>query len=92
MVFEVWIPLLFCSFYIQHHPVGLIIQSSSLQSVYTSKIIFSKMLSAYYVCSIGPFNMCFVECIFTAEMLRMDESGTVKYLRYISKTRLSLCL
>lgn len=31
------------------------------------------MLNVYYVCIIGPFNMYFVECIFTAEMLMMDE-------------------
>lgn len=91
-VFEVWIPLLFCNFYIQHCPVGLIIQLTCLRSVYTSKIIFNKMFSAYYVCSIGPFNMFFVECIFAAEMLMMDESVTVKCLPYISKTQFSLCL
>lgn len=78
MVFEVWVSLLFCSFYVQHHPGGLIIQITCLQSVYTSKIIISKMLSACYVCSIDPFSMRFVECVFTAEMLMMDESGSGK--------------
>lgn len=36
------------------------------------------MLSASYVCSIDPVNMHFVECVFTAEMLMMDESGSGK--------------
>lgn len=49
------------------------------------------MLNAYYVCSMGPFNMCFVECIFTAEMLMMDESGSEKIFPYFSKIWFSLC-
>lgn len=55
-----------------HYPVNL------FAKCFTSKIIFSTKLSAYYVCSIDPFNMCFPDCVFTVEVLMLDESGSGK--------------
>ena len=36
------------------------------------------MLSMYYVCSICPCDVYFVEFMLTAEMFMLDESGTVQ--------------
>lgn len=60
------------------HLTRPIIQLTCLQRVYTTKISFSKMLSAYCMCSNCPYNIGFVELILAAEMLMLGELDTVK--------------